>query len=181
VIVGKRALPAVTVDSVDPVAALRPMAAGGDVLLLVGDTATPGARDLLRRASAWGLTTLWCGAGERPPAGSADHVLWVDGGPAARHDGSVVRLYHLLWELAHVCFEHAPVLVAPDVPAGDACVTCSDEGRPGEVLSVDDQGMAAVRTSDGVESVDTTLVAPVGRGDLVLVHAGTAIAVLDES
>ena len=42
VIVGKRALPALTVDSADPVAALRPMAASGDVLVLVGDAATPG-------------------------------------------------------------------------------------------------------------------------------------------
>ena len=180
VIVGKRALPAMTVDSADPVAALRPMAASGDVLVLVGDAATPGARDLLRRAGAWGLTTVWCGAGDRPPAGSADHVLWADGGAAARHDGSVVRLYHLLWELTHVCFEHAAVLTTPDVETGEVCLTCSDEGRPGEVLSVDDQGMASVRTSGGVETVDTTIVAPVAIGDLVLIHAGTAIAVLDE-
>ena len=34
----------------------------------------------------------------------------------------------------------------------DVCVTCSDEGRPAEVLSVDDHGMAAVRTSGGVET-----------------------------
>ena len=72
------------------------------------------------------------------------------------------------------------VLTTPDVEAGEVCLTCSDEGRPGEVLSVDDQGMAAVRTSGGVETVDTTIVAPVGTGDLVLIHAGTAIAVLDE-
>ena len=180
VIVGKRALPALTIDSPDPVAALRPMAASGDVLVLVGDASTPGARDLLRRADAWGLTTVWCGAGDRAPAGSAHHVLWTDGDPAARHDGSVVRLYHLLWELTHVCFEHAAVLTPADVGAGEVCVTCSDEGRPGEVLSVDDHGMAAVRTSGGVETVDTTIVAPVGTGDLVLIHAGTAIAVLDE-
>jgi len=179
VIMGKRALPALTVDSADPVAALRPMAASGDVLVLVGDGATPGARDLLRRAATWGLTTVWCGAGERPPGGSADHVLWAHGGTAARHDGTVVRLYHLLWELTHVCFEHAAVLT-PDDRAGEVCVTCSDEGRPGEVLSVDDEGMAAVRTSSGVERVDTTIVSPVGTGDLVLIHAGTAIAVLDE-
>ena len=82
VIVGKRALPALTIDSPDPVAALRPMAASGDVLVLVGDASTPGARDLLRRADAWGLTTVWCGAGDRAPAGSAHHVLWADGDPA---------------------------------------------------------------------------------------------------
>ncbi len=139
VIMGKRALPALSVDSADPVAALRPMAVSGDVLVLVGDGATPGARDLLRRAATWGLTTVWCGAGERPPAGSADHVLWAEAGPAARHDGTVVRLYHLLWELTHVCFEHAAVLT-PDDPAGEVCLTCSDEGRPGEVLSVDERG-----------------------------------------
>ena len=181
VVVGKRALPAVTVDSADSVAALRPMASSGDVLVLVGDATTPGARDLLRKAGAWGLATVWCGAGgERPPAGSADHVLWADSAGAARHDGSVVRLYHLLWELTHVCFEHAAVLTKADADASEVCVTCSDEAHPGEVLSVDDHSMATVRTSGGVETVDTTLVAPVGAGDLVLIHAGTAIAVLDQ-
>jgi hydrogenase maturation factor len=48
------------------------------------------------------------------------------------------------------------------------------------VLKIDEDGLAAVRTSRGVEQVDTTLVAPVGPGDLVLVHAGTAIAVLGD-
>ena len=60
------------------------------------------------------------------------------------------------------------------------CTTCSDEGRAGEVLSVDALGLATVRTADGVEEVDTSLVAPVVAGDLVLVHAGTAIAVVAE-
>ena len=100
---------------------------------------------------------------------------------AARHDGSVVRLYHLLWELTHVCFEHSGLLETVQAPgAGGVCTTCADEGRPAEVLSVDDHDGASVRTSVGVETVDTTIVAPVHVGDLLLVHAGTAIAVVRE-
>ena len=164
-------------------ATLRAIASRGDVLVVIGDAATKAAPPLLLRASAWGLTTVWIGAGERPPAGSADHVLWVDGvvAGAARHDGSVVLLYHLLWELTHVCFEHSGLFEAAPAPGdGDVCTTCADVGRPGEVLSVDERGGASVRTSAGVEMVDTTIVAPVNVGDLVLVHAGTAIAVVRE-
>jgi hydrogenase maturation factor len=130
------------------------------------------------------LTTVWVGAGAEPPAGAADHVLWDAGGPsgAARFDGSVERLYHVLWELTHVCFEHPGLLEAPAAAdcEDEACITCADEGRPAEVLAVDELGVAAVRTAAGVESVDTTLLGPVTAGDLVLVHAGTAIALMAE-
>jgi hydrogenase maturation factor len=64
--------------------------------------------------------------------------------------------------------------------ADDVCVTCSDEGRLGEVLAPSADGLARVRTAKGTESVATTLVEPVGIGDLVLVHAGMAITRLDE-
>ena len=46
------------------------------------------------------------------------------------------------------------------------------------VVSVDVTGAASVRTAGGVERIDVNLVAPVGPGDLVLVHAGTAIALV---
>ena len=36
--------------------------------------------------------------------------------------------------------------------------------------------MATVRTARGIENVMTTLVDPVAAGELVLVHAGTAIS-----
>ena len=54
------------------------------------------------------------------------------------------------------------------------CITCSDEGRVGEVVTFDGT-WAQVRTADGAESVDVTLVGDVAPGDLVLVHAGTAL------
>ena len=182
VIVGKRALPAVSIETADPVGELRAFAQAGDVLVVIGDAATPAALGTLCRAAAWGLSTVWIGAGPRPAAGAADHVLWDERADAgsARHDGSVVRLYHVLWELTHVCFEHPGVLaVAADECEGDACITCADEGRPGEVLTVDAHGMARVRTRRGVEDVDTTLLAAAAAGDVVVVHAGIAIAVLE--
>ncbi len=37
-----------------------------------------------------------------------------------------------------------------------------------------------MRTARGVENVVTTLVDPVAAGELVLVHAGTAISKIDE-
>ena len=64
--------------------------------------------------------------------------------------------------------------------AAPVCITCSDEGRLAEVLAVEPDGLASVRSAAGTETVDTALVAPVAVGDLVLVHAGTAIAVVSE-
>jgi hypothetical protein len=183
VIVGKPALPAVAIESPDAVAALRPLAATGDVVVLIGDATTRRALPLLRRAAAWGLTTVWIGAGTRPPPGSADHVIWADGSAAAaaRHDGSVVRLYHVLWELTHVCLEHSGLL-DPSAAEDEAarCETCADAGRPAEVVSLDGFGSASVRTATGVETVDATLVAPLSVGDLVLVHAGMTIAIVPD-
>jgi hydrogenase maturation factor len=43
------------------------------------------------------------------------------------------------------------------------------------VMTATADGMATVRTANGVETVATTLVDPVAAGELVLVHAGTAI------
>ncbi|MDR1294316.1 MAG: HypC/HybG/HupF family hydrogenase formation chaperone [Bifidobacteriaceae bacterium] len=63
----------------------------------------------------------------------------------------------------------------------DVCVTCSDEGRPGEVVAAPSGAWdpAVVRTDTGIEEVDVTLVGAVVPGDRVLIHAGTAIGRLD--
>ena len=84
-------------------------------------------------------------------------------------------LYHLLWELTHVVFEH-PGLLAGDAPCtDDVCVTCSDEGRVAEVGVVLDGGRAEVLAAGNLETIDVSLIDPVAPGDLVLVHAGVAI------
>ena len=57
----------------------------------------------------------------------------------AAHDGRLVLLYHVLWELTHVCFEHPGLLADRGrLRPSTACVTCSDEGRLAEVVTVPD-------------------------------------------
>jgi hydrogenase maturation factor len=91
-----------------------------------------------------------------------------------------------LWELTHVVFEHPGLLVgAPGSAAApctdDGCVTCSDEGRVAEVAVVLDGGRAEALAAGHLETIDVSLIAPVGPGDLVLVHAGVAITSLSET
>jgi hypothetical protein len=105
-------------------------------------------------------------------------VLWIDDpSPLAPATGRFVLMYHLLWELTHVCFEHPGLLVEPDACTEEVCVTCSDEGRLAEVITPPDGpfGQALVRTAAGEERIDTTLVPGVEPHDLVLVHAGAAL------
>lgn len=183
VIVGKRALPAVSVESPDSLAALRSVVRPGDVLLAVSAADSQPIIAAMRRAEAWGLTSLWIGAGNRPAPGAADHVLWVDDPKGeAPFDGRIVLLYHVLWELTHVCFEHPSLLAAPaDADCDDqlGCITCSDEGRQGEVVASVGSDTALVRSARGSETIDTTMVGPVYAGDLVLIHGGSAITVLE--
>jgi hydrogenase expression/formation protein HypC len=60
----------------------------------------------------------------------------------------------------------------------DHCVTCADDGDPMTVVAIDGQrGLALCTDDDGRHvSVETALVEPVAIGDVLLVHAGTAIA-----
>jgi hypothetical protein len=179
VIVGKRALPAVALTGPDLVDLVRVSVQPGDIVIAVSGADNADVRSVMRRGPAWGATTIWIGSGERPRAGMADHVLWLDDpDPRVPATGGFVLFYHLLWELTHVCFEH-PGLLKPECP-DDVCITCSDEGRLGEVAVASAGETATVRTARGAEDVVTTLVGPVARGDLVLVHAGTAISRIDE-
>ena len=179
VIVGKRALPALALTSPALVAQARVSVRTGDIVIAVAAADDDDVVDLMRRTPAWGALAVWIGSGARPDPGAADHVLWIDDpDPLAPATGRFVLMYHLLWELTHVCFEHPGLLVAPASDcADDACVTCSDEGRPAEVVAppVAPFGTALVRTATGTEQIDTTLVGEVTAGDLLLVHAGSAL------
>jgi hypothetical protein len=178
VIMGKRALPSVALVEPDPVAQARVASQPGDLLIAVASADEPAVIEAMRRAPAWGVLTLWIGSGPRPPAGAANHILWIDSDdPMVPATGTFVLMYHLLWELTHVCFEH-PGLLKPQA-AGEVCVTCSDEGRLAEVVLEPVDGRALVRTADGEEWVDTTILGDVGVNDLILVHAGAAITRLE--
>ena len=189
VIMGKRALPSVALVEPDPVAQARVASQPGDLLIAVASADEPAAVDAMRRAPAWGVLTLWIGAGPRPPAGAANHILWIDSeDPMVPATGTFVLMYHLLWELTHVCFEHPGLLKPPaDECTEDVCVTCADEGRLAEVVlepnpeSREAAGQALVHTANGEEWVDTTILGDVRVNDLVLVHAGAAITRLEVS
>lgn len=60
---------------------------------------------------------------------------------------------------------------------GDVCLTCSDQALPWPVVAVEDD-LAWVDTGGAREQVSVALV-EVAVGDVVLVHAGEAIARLD--
>jgi hydrogenase maturation factor len=61
------------------------------------------------------------------------------------------------------------------------CLTCSDQGTVAEIVQTPRQAFedALAQTASGVEAVDVSLVGQVAIGDLVLIHAGTAIGRLD--
>ncbi|NMO02817.1 hydrogenase assembly protein HupF [Gordonia sp. TBRC 11910] len=185
VIMGKRALPSVALVEPDPVAQCRVAARPGDVVIAVASADQPQVLDAMRRAPAWGTDTIWIGSGPRPPAGSADHILWVPSDdPMVPATGRFVLMYHLLWELTHVCFEHPGLLTTQAAECTDEhCVTCGDEGRIAEVILAPTAALdeALVRTAAGEEYIDVTVLGTVAVDDLVVVHGGTAIARLDDA
>jgi hydrogenase maturation factor len=68
--------------------------------------------------------------------------------------------------------------LAPHCDHSSGCITCGDEAVEMRVLNVDAaRGLALCANDDGERSsVEIALVDPVGAGDSLLVHAGTAIA-----
>jgi len=64
----------------------------------------------------------------------------------------------------------------------DHCITCGDDGVPMTVVEVDPQRVLALcADAEGARhTVETALVEPVADGDVVLVHAGVAIAALPQ-
>ena len=62
------------------------------------------------------------------------------------------------------------------------CITCGDEATPMRVVRVDEARVLALcenEASGERSSVEIALVEPVGSGDLLLVHAGTALQLLE--
>jgi len=68
-------------------------------------------------------------------------------------------------------------MTAPRCIHDEGCITCGDEAVPMRVVRVDERrGLALCEDEAGRrQSVEIELVAPVARGDGLLVHAGTAL------
>ncbi len=160
VIVGKRALPAVHVQDDALVGAVRLLSSPGDILFGIGDSGDNDVAAVIRRGEAWGLTTVWVGAGPRPAVPLADHELWLDDRDMARatRSGAVVLCYHLLWELVHIVFEHPGLLATEPECSQEVCITCSDDGRVAEVRSWPEADRVEVVTGGKAEKIDVSLV-----------------------
>jgi D-sedoheptulose 7-phosphate isomerase len=171
VVVGKRALPAVALGN-DPTGAstLERLGRPDDIALaLVHAAADARAEELLASANALGMLTIGLGgAGSRL---EADHAIAVpDDDPRVVQEVQET-IYHVLWELVHVFFEHPGLLE-------DVCVTCGDVGVPGEVVVLAEGG-AVVDVGGARETVAVDLLDQVAVGDRVLCHAGVALERLE--
>jgi D-sedoheptulose 7-phosphate isomerase len=157
VLVGKRALPAVSVG--DP-SHLILLARGDDISMGI----TSG--DLARLPA--GLQIAFGDAGEC----DAEHAFRVAAGDALVAQEIQETAYHELWELVHVFFEHEGLLAQGCTD--DVCLTCGDVALPAAVIRAEGSS-GLVRTAQGDEEADLTLVQPITPGELVLVHGGVAL------
>jgi hydrogenase maturation factor len=69
---------------------------------------------------------------------------------------------------------------ATAVCAEEHCITCGDQGLPLRIVALEGAGLARCRDeaapTEPDSTVDVQLVGEVAAGDLVLVHAGVALA-----
>lgn len=171
VIVGKRALPALALDPGDAAEQLRRSSRPGDALVMVASGDHLGAADVAERAPAWALEVIWLATGPAPPASTPARVVGLG---TDADDADVVCAYHLLWELTQVCLEQ-PGLLAAAAVAAPSCPACLDAGDLGEVEQTGDPD-ATVVVAGVPQTVDLSLVGHCEVGELVVVHAGVAIA-----
>ena len=113
VVVGKRALPALPLPNIaDGMArhALSALGRRGDLLMVLsGGALDESARAVLAAARAKGMLTL---ALTGPPNGSAapaEHQFAVPSSDPCIVQETHEMLYHVLWELVHVFFDHRAV------------------------------------------------------------------------
>ncbi len=185
---GRPPLPAVAADGTG-LDRLRRLVRRGDVLLAAGSGDDPDLVRVLRRGAPWGVLTVLLCEGRHPASGTADHVLRADrtdggGNPSEAGGAEVTATLRVLRELVRDALDDPSLQAPPAAPCTDvACITCSDEGQVVEVVEApgDDRDRRARVLAEGsCEQVDVSLVDPVENGDLLLVHAGVALAVLPE-
>ncbi len=157
VLVGKRALPAVSVR--DP-KQLQVLARAHDIKMGVtsGDVGTLPSN----------LEVAFGDAGEA----DAKHVFRVGSGDTLVTQEVQETAYHELWELVHVFFEHEGLL--QEGCSDEVCITCGDVALPAAVVRINGP-TGLVRTAQGDEEADLSLVGPIVPGELVMVHGGVAL------
>ena len=110
VIVGKRALPALPLPDIDSGAARHALATlgrSGDLFMLLSAKAlNDSARTALATARANGMLTIALTGPAGGSATDADHLFAVPSLDPCIVQETHEMLYHVLWELVHVFFEH---------------------------------------------------------------------------
>ena len=113
VVVGKRALPALSLPEMAgglARGALATLARSGDLLLVLSVLgANAGVREIVSDARARGLLTIALCGETRRTALVADHLFAVPSTDPCVVQETHEILYHVLWELVHVFFEHRSV------------------------------------------------------------------------
>jgi D-sedoheptulose 7-phosphate isomerase len=106
VIVGKRALPALafTAEGGPVDAQLELLADAQDIAIAFGTERDPSTQRALRLARERGALTISCAGGD------ADCGFRLPGEDASIDQELTETLYHVLWELVHVFFEHRGLL-----------------------------------------------------------------------
>lgn len=67
-----------------------------------------------------------------------------------------------------------------ELDAEGHCITCSDEATAATVQRIDQEtGVAFVTIDDTIEEVDISLIDDVAAGDVILVHGGVAIGIVE--
>lgn len=113
VVVGKRALPAIALPASEGGAAESALAALGradDLLMIMcGGAPDDRARAMLSIAHARGLLTIALTGAVTTQTAPTDHAFAIPSGDACIVQETHEMLYHVLWELVHVFFEHRVV------------------------------------------------------------------------
>src|SRR5258705_2314426 len=113
VVVGKRALPALSLPSIDGCAALDAltvMARNGDLLMVLSANGLDDStRAVLDAARAQGVLTILLAGAAAESAADAEYAFLVPSADACIVQETHEMLYHVLWELVHVFFEHRAV------------------------------------------------------------------------
>ena len=170
VLVGKRALPALALGA-DPVAKLSVLGRSDDIFLSLDTGCAPALADAaLARAREQGMLTIRLSAGSQPGSPPADFLFAVPAADRMLIQEAHETLYHVLWELVQLFFEHG-------ITGTEACSLCGDEARAATIRTVDPAGTTAEVDLDGtVRTIGLDFVEAVVPGDRVLVHQGFAIS-----
>ena len=113
IVVGKRALPALPLPDMQGGAAQRALATlgrKGDMLMLLSaHTPNESANAMLATARAQGMLVIALSGADTGSGAIADHTFVVPSLDACIVQETHEMLYHVLWELVHVFFEHRAV------------------------------------------------------------------------